>query len=242
LEAYQYLAGVYDLMMEDVDYDAWAAYLHGLLLRSGAKRIFETACGTGEITRRLFDLGYDIVASDASEAMLRVAAQKARQRGYGIRFVRQDMRRIETARPMDAILCVCDGVNYIDAEGVKQFARSAYAALKPGGLLLFDISTRSKLQSMDGQVYFDDAEEAACIWTNRYDQKTGTLQMDVTLFIRRGELFERSGERHVQYAHEVDALTEAVRGAGFTQANSYEAFAEGPATADAQRVQFVCIR
>jgi ubiquinone/menaquinone biosynthesis C-methylase UbiE len=242
VEAYRYLADAYDLMMEDVDYNAWTAYLHGLLARNGARHLFETACGTGEITCRLFDLGYDIIAADASETMLRVAAEKARKSGRTIRFVQQDLRRIETARPMDAVLCVCDGVNYVDAEGTKRFARSAYAALKSGGLLLFDISTRCKLQSMDNQVYFDDAEDAACIWMNRYDEKTETLQMDVTLFIRQGELFERHSERHVQHAHRVDALTETLREAGFSGVDVYEAFTEDPVTAQTQRAQFVCVR
>ena len=240
--AYQYLAGVYDLMMEDVDYDAWAAYLHGLLARSGAKRIFEAACGTGEITRRMYDLGYDIVAADTSEAMLRIAEEKARKDGCGVRFVLQDMRYIETARPMDAILCVCDGVNYIDATGVKEFVHSAYAALKLGGLLLFDISTRCKLQGMDAQVYFDDAEDAACIWTNQYDDAAGALQMDVTMFIRQGELFERRSERHVQHAHSVDALKAIMHSAGFSRVDAFEAFTECPVTARTQRAQFVCIR
>ncbi len=242
MEAYRYLARAYDLMMEDVDYDAWTAYLHGLLSQSGARRIFEAACGTGEITRRLFDRGYDIVAADASEAMLKTAAEKARRSGRTIRFVLQDMRKIETARPMDAILCVCDGVNYIDAVGVKQFAQSAFAALKPGGLLLFDISTRCKLQRMDGQVYFDDADDAACIWMNRYDENCGTLLMDVTLFMRQGALFERSSERHIQYAHEVDTLKTTLRDAGFADVDAYEAFTEHPVTDITQRAQFVCVR
>jgi ubiquinone/menaquinone biosynthesis C-methylase UbiE len=242
VEAYTNLADVYDLMMEDVDYDAWTSYLHGLLACSGAKRVFEAACGTGEVTGRLFDLGYDIIAADASETMLRVAAEKARKSGRTIRFVLQDLRRIEAARPMDAILCVCDGINYVDNEGVKRFARSAYAALKPGGLLLFDISTCCKLQGMDGQVYFDDAEDASCIWTNRYNEKAETLMMDVTLFVRQGQLFERHSERHVQHAHSVEMLTEMLHDAGFSKVDAYEAFTEAPVAAQTQRAQSVCTR
>lgn len=243
MEAYRHLAKVYDLMMDDVDYDAWAAYLHGLLRRSGAKRIFEAACGTGELTQRLYDFGYDITASDLSEEMLRTAAEKARKRGRAIRYVRQDLRRIEVARPVDAVICACDGVNYVDSEGTGMFARSAYAALKPGGLLLFDISTRYKLQSvMDGQVWFDDAEDAACIWTGRFDESAAALTMDVTVFARRGELFERFGEQHVQYAHDIGALSCTLADAGFSRASVYEALSENTLSKHAQRAQFVCVR
>ncbi len=243
MEAYRYLSGIYDMMMEDVDYDAWTAYLDGMLRRAGAKRIFEAACGTGAISRRLFTLGYDVVASDISGAMLRIAAEEARREGCGARFVRQDMRHIEVARPMDAVVCACDGVNYVDTDGVRSFAAGAFAALRPGGLLLFDVSTRHKLRDiMDGQVYFDDADDAACIWQNRYDEDRSALTMDVTLFIRNGEWFERSRERHVQYAHDTDVLLGIMREAGFSRAEAYEAFTEHAPSEDAQRVQFLCAR
>ena len=52
LRAYQELAYAYNDLMMDVDYDMWAAYINRLL--GGKKlRIFEAACGTGNITRRL---------------------------------------------------------------------------------------------------------------------------------------------------------------------------------------------
>lgn len=230
-------------MMDDVDYDAWAAYLHGLLQRHGAKRVFEAACGTGALTQRLYDLGYDIVASDISEAMLRTATENARKSGREIRYIRQDLRHMETARPVDAIVCACDGLNYVDLSGAKAFARSAYAALKPGGLLLFDISTHYKLKNvMDGQVYFDDTDDATCIWQNRFSEPEGTLTMDVTLFIRRGELFERQSERHVQYAHDNEILRGVMRDAGFGTVEIYDAFTANAPVKETQRAQFVCTR
>ena len=243
LEAYRYLAAVYDHMMDDVDYDSWAAYLHGLLRRSGAKRVFEAACGTGALTERLYDFGYDITASDISEAMLRTAADKARKTGREIRYVRQDLRHIETARLIDAIVCACDGLNYVNSEGAKSFARCVYAALKPGGALLFDVSTRYKLENiMDGQVYFDDSEDATCIWQNRFEDADGTLTMDVMLFTRQGELFKRQSEQHVQFAHDIETLRGVMQDAGFSKTEVYEAFTENAPTQQTQRAQFVCIR
>lgn len=243
MEAYQYLADVYDHMMYDVDYDAWAAYLHGLLQRSGSKRVYEAACGTGALTQRLYDMGYDIIASDISETMLLAAAKKSRKTGRDIRYVRQDLREIKPTRPMDAIVCACDGLNYISMDGAKSFARSAYAALKPGGMLLFDISTHHKLQNvMDGQVYFDDSDDATCIWQNRFDHAAGTLTMDVTLFIRRGTLFERLSEQHVQYAHDIEGLRCVIMDAGFSRADVMEAFTQSVVTEQTQRAQFICIR
>src|SRR5262249_29380597 len=46
---------------------------------AGCTRILEIGCGTGEDAVRLALRGADVVATDPSPAMLRVAAQKARQ-------------------------------------------------------------------------------------------------------------------------------------------------------------------
>lgn len=239
MNAYRFLAKTYNELMSDVDYDTWAAYIHSLIDKSGA-RVYETSCGTGSLTCRLYDLGCDIVASDISADMLREAAQTARETGRDITFVQQDMRSFEAGRKADAVVSACDGVNYIDAQGLGQFADCAYRALKNGGLLLFDISTKVKLLSMDGQIYFDDSDDVTCLWKNQFDAQSGTLLMDLTLFLRNGTMFERFSETHVQYAHETDAVRRIIKEAGFSTVDAYDFLTKSPCTDTAQRAQFVC--
>jgi SAM-dependent methyltransferase len=225
--------------MTDVDYDSWAAYINELLeCKNG--RIYETACGTGNISCRLYDLGHDVIASDISDDMLREAAEYARRTGRDIQFVKQDMRSFETGKKADAVVCACDGANYINKAGLKQFAGCALHALKNGGLLLFDISTRAKLLSMDAQVYYDDSDDVFCIWRNAYNKAHDTLTMDVTLFVRKGSLFERFSETHVQHAHETHAVRDILLEAGFAKVSVYEFMTKQSCRDDAPRAQFVC--
>lgn len=239
MKAYSYLAKAYNELMADVDYDRWAAYINELL---GCKngRIFEAACGTGNITCRLYDCGHDLIASDISDDMLREAAENARRTGRDIKFVKQDMRRFETGKNADAVVCACDGVNYINEEGLEQFADCACRALKDGGLLLFDISTRAKLRAMDTQIYFDDSDDVSCIWRNTYNKAHDTLKMDVTLFVRKGSVFERYSETHVQHAHDIEAVRHILLTAGFADVSVYEFLTKDSCTDDAPRAQFVC--
>lgn len=239
MEAYEYLAQVYNELMNDVDYDLWGAYIRSLLGFEGG-HIFEAACGTGNISNRLYDMGYDMIAADVSDAMLREAAQNARKMGRDIMFVNQDMRSIHVGNKVRAVVSACDGANYIDEQGLKSFASSAFNALKNGGLLLFDISTRAKLAQMDKQVYYDDSDDVTCIWRNAFDAQKGVLRMDVTLFVRKGELFERYSETHVQYAHTLDNVRHIMLSAGFAQADVYEFPTNNVCTDAAHRAQFVC--
>ncbi len=239
MKAYSYLAKAYNELMADVDYDGWAAYINELLgLNNG--RIFEAACGTGSISCRLYDFGHEIIASDISDEMLREAAEYARGTGRDIKFVKQDMRCFETGSKVDAVVCACDGVNYIDEEGLKQFAGCAFRALKSGGLLLFDLSTRAKLHCMDAEVYFDDSDDVSCIWRNTYNKVRGTLTMDVTLFVRKGSLFERFDETHVQHAHDNEAVRQIFLAEGFADARVYGFLTKENCTKDFTRAQFVC--
>ncbi len=239
MNAYRYLAQAYNNLMSDVDYDAWASYINSLL---GQKelRLFEASCGTGSITARLYDMGHNVIASDISPEMLDIAMCDARLHGRNIVFIQQDMRRLSAGKPMDAVVSACDGANYLDQTGLKEFFSSAFTILKPGGKFLFDISSAHKLRSMDGQVYYDDSDDATCIWSNHYNKAENKLLMDVVLFLREGDAFKKMCERHIQFAHDPVDIQKALSDIGFRHIEAYEAFTTDPAKSDSHRIQFAC--
>lgn len=77
MEAYTGFASVYDTFMDNVPYEEWSRYLIGLLREYGVKDglVCELGCGTGAVTRRLRDAGYDMIGIDLSEDMLEVARE-----------------------------------------------------------------------------------------------------------------------------------------------------------------------
>ena len=134
---YQSFAGVYDALMAQVDYAAWAEHYHQLMQLCGVKkgaRCVECACGTGSITIPLRKMGYQMTGVDLSQEMLWIAAQKARKQGMGLPFIQQDMRKLHLHRQMDAVIATCDGVNYLlnvgpDALGrIPSFCQEALRA------------------------------------------------------------------------------------------------------------------
>ncbi|MER8377411.1 methyltransferase domain-containing protein [Mesorhizobium sp. M1406] len=73
----------------------------------GAKplRVLELACGTGEITKLIHDLGHDVTALDFSEAMLDVARAKHAGKPR-LRFLLADAENtMEPDECYDAIIC-----------------------------------------------------------------------------------------------------------------------------------------
>lgn len=217
---YDDFASVYDTLMDDYDYDAWSAhYIH--LMQLGGKmpaRIAECACGTGSLSVRFAREGISVTGVDLSNAMLRRAEEKARREGVLAAFVRQDMRKLALTRRVDAVLATCDGVNYLTGEqDVKAFFAAAYAALKPGGMLCFDCSSRHKLETTMGDSFFGEERDGiAILWQNRLNRQSHVLDMDVTFFVREEDgRYRRFREQHHQRAHSSEEITQWLEASGF---------------------------
>lgn len=245
--AYSRFADVYDTLMRDVDYNAWAAYLDALLHAAAIDKaaLVDCACGTGALSTRLAQYGYTVTGIDNSEDMLRIAGENARRLGLNIPFVCQDMRALLLHRQAAAINCACDGINYLlRLEDVRAFFKAAYTALKPGGVLLFDSSTAYKFEALlHGNVFAETERACAYIWRNNYDAASRLIEMELTCFVHKlGESYERFDERHVQRAHTEQELCAALTEAGFCDIAVYAAFTTKKPSLTAQRIQFVAIK
>ncbi|MCR5610940.1 MAG: class I SAM-dependent methyltransferase [Clostridiales bacterium] len=237
---YGQFAFVYDALMRDVDYNGWADYAAGFI-PAGAS-VLECACGTGEMSLRLARKRYSVSACDISDDMLAVAAEKQREQGMfkaDLRFFRADMRSLPAGKKYGCVLALCDGVNYLTSrEDVKKFFSSAHSVLRDGGVLIFDISSRYKLEHVLGNNTFaDDGEDLAYIWQNAYDPESKLVEMKLSFFVNRNGLYERFGETHIQRAHSVKEIMSWLRETGFEPEAYGFMTLEAPKETD-ERIQF----
>lgn len=206
---YKVFASVYDMMQYDVPYEFWTQkikeYIHQNV--NGARSVLELACGTGTIAIGLSKMGFYVEGCDLSEDMLAMAQEKAFSAGKNIKFIKQDMRTLDMRRTYDAVVCLCDGLNYItDLPSLKKVFQNVEKHLNPGGLFIFDLSTEYKLKEIIGnQTFAETFEEGAYIWENQYDEDTGILEFWLTLFVESEGSYQRSEEYHKQksYSEEV---------------------------------------
>lgn len=242
-DGYEALSKRYDKLMYDVSYGQWEAYVSSLL-RGDEQSVLEYACGTGSLTLLLSRRGLDITAIDNSAEMLDVAQKKLRSEGRQVRLACADMSDFRLNRQVDAAICACDGVNYItDTDRLASFFRNAGHNLKPGGVFLFDVSSRYKLREIIGDDFFyDDGEEETLLWQNEYDDGAHLLTMELTLFLKAGGLYERYDETHVQRAWVQDELAGALAQAGFSEIETFAFPGIEPVDEKAERIQFKAVK
>ena len=105
--------------------------------RKGASCV-ECACGTGSLTVPLSLAGLKMTGVDLSEQMLASAMIKARSRGCAIPFIRQNMVSLSLPSRVHAVLCTCDGLNYLTGDD---------AAAAENGVLYYPILVNHEAES-----------------------------------------------------------------------------------------------
>lgn len=211
MKNYSVLAKYYDRFSHnDCDYESWSQYLFAVALSCNAKSVVDLACGTGKMTKLLAKGGFSLLGVDSSAEMLQEASSNCRK----ATFVLQDMRKLSLTRKANMITIVNDGVNYLSQQELPQFFATVFNNLTDGGAFVFDVSSPYKLKNVLGnETFFYDCDEATLLWTNKFLGEK--VQIDLSLFEKVGQLYNRQDERHVQYVHTQEQVSVALQSAGF---------------------------
>ncbi|MDF2891335.1 MAG: Methyltransferase type 11 [Clostridia bacterium] len=226
MESYYHLAEYYDLLMDDVDYNNWCSFIEEIFNSYDCQpnHILDTACGTGNITIPMATKGYHLWGVDISEEMLTIAENKARNKKINIKFIKQNMTDLALNKSFDAVLCMCDGVNYIvEEEDLFHYFQAVYQLMNSGGIFIFDISSRYKLSSILGDnTLFQEKDDFCYIWENSYYEEEELLEMRLNFFIPKQDMYKRMEEFHVQRAYSEEYLTALLKEAGFQNIRSFD--------------------
>ncbi|HID09887.1 MAG TPA: class I SAM-dependent methyltransferase [Candidatus Latescibacteria bacterium] len=239
---YEAIASIYDFLMRHVDYRRWVGYLKALWTRfdPGRPDICELACGTGNIALELWRRGHRIsAASDASEAMLARAREKARRVGAEISFVRADLRDLSPLGKFKVLLCVYDSINYLPEGEFPEALRQAYMHLSPGGLFIFDICTEAN--SMKYFLDYTEVESGPGFSYERRSRYEPEERVQYTYFkVRLAGDPRIYCETHRQWIYPVEWVVERIGESPFELLGAFSDFTfKGVRGGEANRVHFV---
>jgi ubiquinone/menaquinone biosynthesis C-methylase UbiE len=240
---YEGFAYSYDLFMDNIPYDSWAEYLQSIFLEYGVSQglVLELACGTGSMTKRMADRGYDMIGIDFSEDMLEIAREKCSPQ---VLFLQQDMREMELYGTVSAMYCVCDGMNYLlEPQDLQKVFAKANNYLEPGGVFVFDMKTEYFYGEILGnRVIAENREDASFLWENEYHRDTCINEYLLTVYRLEDEerdLFSRCDELHYQRAYGLEQVQNLLEAAGMEFVAVYDALTRTPPTGQSERVYFI---
>lgn len=218
--SYGFLAGSYDGLTQDVDYERLACALEKRFgnAKVPVKTVLDLACGTGSLTWLLAEKGYEMIGVDASSEMLSQAMEKRPADFQGIEpmFLNQNMEELDLYGTIDACVCCLDSVNYVTRPALLRRAfQRVHTFLMPGGIFLFDARTPRLLEGVDGEVFLDENEDTYCVWRGEFSKKRRICTYFMDIFRLEGELWRRGEEVHEEYAYTPEELEEMLRAAGF---------------------------
>lgn len=244
--AYEGFAEVYDWFMDDIDYDSWVDYIERIWssYNKTPKLIADLGCGTGNVTERLANKGYDMIGIDISEDMLAEAREKAYENENQILYLLQDMREFELYGTVDIIISLFDSLNYItEEEDLLKVFKLVNNYLEPKGLFIFDLNTKYKFKNILGENTFTQIDDdAAYIWENYYDEDSEINEYYLNIFVKDNDgRYERYEEVHHEKAYEIDVIKDLINKSGLKLLNIYDAYTFDEPKETSERIFFIAM-
>lgn len=244
MDCYNDFAEIYDeLINEDIDYKLWAEKIvHICDEYNIVKRDYlDLACGTGNFTACIGKKFIFTTALDLSEQMLSIADEKLKEEGIKAKVVCQNICNFNLKKKFDLITCGLDSTNYIlHKEGLKQYFASVHKHLKDDGVFIFDVNTEFKIKHILGNNSFNfDNEDVVYIWENEFDEEEDIVNMYLTFFVKKGQVYYRFDEEHRERAYSEEFIEQCLKEAGFILEQKLNCYGDEPIDEETERITYV---
>jgi len=201
---YNRLARAFDVM---TDWPKRLAYempfLQKVLEQHGAKRVLDTACGTGWHAITLAQKGYYTVGCDASPEMIARARANAEQEGVNVPFVVASFNELNKLKDkFDAVLCLGNSLPHLlTQKELKEALRQMRICLNPGGVLILQNLNYDLRLKKKPRFFAVHGDEDTLVWRFA-DYGSKFITFHTALFEKK---IAKSNPRQVTWSVEVNS-------------------------------------
>ncbi|MEH7505984.1 class I SAM-dependent methyltransferase [Neobacillus drentensis] len=243
--SYQQFAYLYDELMKDAPYDGWVQFVKDRCVKynvTGA-RLLDLACGTGELSVRLAQEGFQVTGVDLSEDMLAVAQSKAEDVGVRIPFFQQNMADLVGQEDFDVIGCFCDSLNYLQTEEevIATFS-NIFEHLTDEGIFIFDVHSIYKISHLFiNQTFASSEDQVSYIWNSFPGESPNSVEHELSFFVleERTGKYDRFDELHFQRTYSVQQYSNWLTEAGFEVLEVCADFENSEPLSQSERIFFI---
>jgi SAM-dependent methyltransferase len=116
-------------------------WIHREVLSSQPARILDLGCGPGLYTSQLAELGHECTGIDFSPASIEYAREYAQKSHLECSYHLEDIREAELGSGYDLVIFIFGEFNAFTPQDANRILKKAFAAIRPGGSLLFEPHT-----------------------------------------------------------------------------------------------------
>ncbi len=219
-DPYANLADLYDSMANDEEIQRFRSRWRDRLLsaiqqyRTPVKVLVDLACGTGSTaipwTKQK---NWIVIGVDRSRAMLREARKKSKR----VRWIRQDIRKLNLDVKADVVTCHFDALNHIlSASELQKVFTGVAGVLNKGGLFQFDLSTDFWLLWLSVREKLGRFGKNYCMSTNAYDAENRIATFNQLWFVKHGNVYKKREIRVQEAAYTRSQIRSMLRKAEFS--------------------------
>ncbi|HVU90196.1 MAG TPA: class I SAM-dependent methyltransferase [Pirellulales bacterium] len=191
-----------------------------------AGTVVELGCGSGILSEKVAQAGFDVVGFDISTAMVALARKRVPKGKFHARsFLGARLPRAV------AVVAIGEVFNYLfdvknSERRLSAFFRRVYDALTPAGLFLFDVAGPGRAGPAKVTRGFTETGDWTCLYEAAEDPLRRRLTRTITTFRRRGATYRRDHEVHELQLIAPAIVLKQLEQAGFRagKLNHYAAF------------------
>lgn len=240
MSAFGQYAPWYDLMYEDKDYVSEASFVEAQLLGHGAKpgSLLDLGCGTGAHALEFARRGWTVTGIDSSTDMVQRAGERLAATTQKATFRCGDVCEAGPERDFDAVVSLFHVASYQTSRArLEAMLANAHAALKVGGVLLFDYWYGGAVLAQGVETRVKVIERPPLrvtrIAQSDHNETNSTVRVNYTLFCEHTALstIKRVDEVHHLHYWFPFEIESSLRATGFNPVGQYAWLSNQPPVA-----------
>lgn len=223
--SYEAFSRFYDSLTDNVGYKKRAVYYDEIIKENGINKgiLLDLGCGTGSLSVKMAEKGYEVIGVDSSIGMLMKAREKTALSDKDILLLNQSMTELDLYGTVDCAISVLDCINHLEnKEDVQKAFDEVSLFMNPNGILAFDVNTVYKHKNILGNnTFVYDNEDVYCVWQNYCESNKVDICLDF-FYTDDGENYSRDYESFSETAYPIEEIKEMLKKSGFEVLHIYE--------------------
>ncbi len=202
-------------------------FIAKILEKYKIKTVLDMMCGTGSQVFFLKKLGYDIIGSDFSPELLKIAREKATQNSINVTFIDGDARTLNIGR-FDSVITIFNAIGHLTKQDFEMTLKNIKNNLKQNGIYIFDIlnlQVISQNLSKDSKFtlikQIDENTKINLNQTSEIDSENGVLTSSDELIINNEKTLRREFSLQI---YTFDQLNDILNKNGFNIIDKYSTY------------------